>query len=122
MDIQQIMKKAQDLQTKMEKAQNTMKDQKIPGTAAGGGVKVTLTGQGKAHEIQIMWDTVKSSKIFSDAFIEAMEGNFQEDFAMLLDLIIAGFNNAKDKLDGAVTEIMKSLGLSPDMFNEDLKD
>ena len=65
MDIQQIMKKAQDLQTKMEKAQNTMKDQKIPGTAAGGGVKVTLTGQGKAHEIQIMWDTVKSSKIFS---------------------------------------------------------
>ena len=122
MDIQQIMKKAQDLQTKMEKAQNTMKDQKIPGAAAGGSVKVVLTGQGKAHDIQVAWDLVKESNIFSEAFVEAMESEFSEDFNLLRDLIIAAFNNAKDKLDSAVTEIMKSLGLSPDMFNEELKD
>ena len=121
MDIKQILKKAEDLQSKMEKAQNAMKDQLIPGESAGGGIKVKLTGQGKTHSIDIIWDKIKSANIFSEAFIEAIKETFAEEFQDLIMLIIAALNNAKDKLDGAVTEIMKSLGLSPDMFNEDLK-
>jgi DNA-binding protein YbaB len=119
MDIQQIMKKAQDLQGKMEKAQSTMQHQKIPGASAGGGVKVVLTGQGKVHDIQQDWTLLQEGKIFSPAFLTALQNDFSEDFNLLKDLIIAAANNAKDKLDGAVTEIMKSLGLSPDIFNQE---
>jgi len=100
MDIQQIMKKAQDLQNKMQKAQEELGYVEVTGSAGGGGysVKITLNGKGIAKKCEI-------------------DQTLMDDKAMLEDLIVAAFNNAKNKLDETVNSKMQSLGISPDLLS-----
>ncbi len=99
MDIQQIMKKAQDLQNKMQKAQQELEHIEVTGTAGGGNysVKITLNGKGIAKKCEV-------------------DQTLMDDKSMLEDLIVAAFNNAKNKLDETVSNKMQSLGISPDML------
>lgn len=100
MDINQIMKKAQDLQSKMQKAQQELETVEVSASAGGGGfsVKITLNGKGIARKCEI-------------------DQSLMDDRSMLEDLITAAFNNAKNKMDETVAERMKSIGISPDMLN-----
>ena len=98
MDIQQIMKKAQDLQNKMQKAQKELEDVEVTGSAGGDLVKVTLNGKGIAKKCEV-------------------DQTLMEDKGMLEDLVVAAFNNAKNKLDEAVNSKMQSLGITPDLLS-----
>ena len=100
MDLNQIMKKAQDLQSKMQKAQQELEEVEVTGSAGGGNfsVKITLNGKGIAKKCEI-------------------DQSLMDDKSMLEDLVTAAFNNAKNRLDETVGEKMKSIGISPDMLN-----
>jgi DNA-binding YbaB/EbfC family protein len=100
MDINQIMKKAQDLQSKMQKAQQELETVEVSGSAGGGGfsVKITLNGKGIVKRCEI-------------------DQSLMDDKSMLEDLITAACNNAKNRMDETVSDKMKSIGISPDMLN-----
>ena len=99
MDMQQIMKKAQDLQNKMKEAQDKLEYVEVTGLAGGGNysVKVTLNGKGVAKKCEI-------------------DQALMDDKSMLEDITVAAFNNAKNKVDETVNTIMQKLGISPDML------
>ena len=75
-----MLSKAKDMQEKMKKAQDQIKKIQVEGEAGGNLVKVILSGE---YELK--------SIIISD---EAKK----EDYEIINDLIIAAYNNAKEKL------------------------
>ena len=75
-----MLSKAKEMQNKMKEAQDAIKKIEVEGEAGGNLVKVTLTGD---YEI-------KSIKVSEEAKKENNE--------IIYDLIIAAYNNAKDKL------------------------
>ena len=75
-----MLSKAKEMQKKMKEAQDAIKKIEVEGEAGGNLVKVTLTGD---YEI-------KAIKVSEEAKKESNE--------IIYDLIIAAFNNAKDKL------------------------
>ncbi len=74
-----IMKAAQEFQKKMEVAQEEIKNLKVEGQSGGGLVSVTVNG---------------NSELLS---INASDEAFEEDKEILLDLIVAAYNNANEK-------------------------
>ncbi len=99
-DFGMIMKKAQEMQTKMQDMQAKLDTIEIDGASGGGMVKVTITGKGNLKKIS-----------FDDSVVSL------DDKEMLEDLTVAAFNDAKEKLDKKLEEDMKSevgsLGLPP---------
>jgi DNA-binding YbaB/EbfC family protein len=79
-DFTDMLSKAKDMQAKMKEAQDAIKNIEVEGTAGGDLVKVTLTGD---YEI-------KAINVSDEAKKEPIE--------IVNDLIIAAYNNAKDKL------------------------
>ena len=75
-----MFSKAKEMQNKMKEAQDAIKKIEVEGEAGGNLVKVTLTGD---YEI-------KAIKVSEEAKKESNE--------IIYDLIIAAYNNAKDKL------------------------
>ena len=75
-----MLSKAKEMQTKMKEAQDAIKKIEVEGEAGGNLVKVTLRGD---YEI-------KAIKVSEEAKKESNE--------IIYDLIIAAYNNAKDKL------------------------
>jgi DNA-binding YbaB/EbfC family protein len=92
MDIQGLMRQAQQMQQKMQAAQEELKKVLYEGSSGGGLVKTTITGDGVAK------------KIFIDDSLIVLE---EKD--VLEDLIVAAFNDAKKKSDSASELSMKSL-------------
>lgn len=92
MNINQLMKQAQQMQKKMQEAQEKVEQMEIEGTAGGGLVKVTITGKG------IMKSTSIDESLLSADNKEVLE-----------DLIIAAYNNAKEKLDSESSSQMGDL-------------
>jgi len=82
MDIKSLMKQAQEVQKKMQKIQDELANNTYEGAAAGGFVKVIITGAGIAKKI-----TIDSSLI---------DKNEKE---VLEDLVVAAFNDAKNKME-----------------------
>ena len=82
MNINQLMKQAQVMQKKMQEAQEKLEQVEIEGTSGGGLVKVTITGKG------LMKATSIDESLLTSDNKEVLE-----------DLIIAAYNNAKEKLD-----------------------
>ena len=101
MDIKKVMQQAQDLQNKMQKAQDALETIDITGTAGAGDyiVTVIITGKGVTKKVHI-----------ADKLINV------EDKAMLEDLIIAAFNNAKSKLDDAIKVMMSKFNIPPELL------
>ncbi len=102
MNIAEMMKKAQEMQSKMSKMSEQLADIEIEGSAGGGMVKVTLNGKGEAKKVSI-----------DSSLIKPEEGEIIED------LTVAAFNDAKNRLENKVQEEMAkvtdSLGLPPGM-------
>ena len=102
MNIQKMMKQAQQMQKKMEEAQDKLGDLEVMGSAGAGMVEVTLTGKGEARKVKI------DPKIVDPDDIEMME-----------DLIVAAINDAKSKSETAsndeMSKITGGMGLPPGM-------
>jgi len=89
MDIQQMMKKAQQMQ---EQLQRELAETEIESTAGGGMVTVVLNGVKEVQRITIDPDVVT-----------------REDVEMLQDLIVAAINDAQRKVDSTVSGKMGGL-------------
>jgi nucleoid-associated protein EbfC len=92
MDMKSLMRQAQEMQKKMQKAQEELANIEFEGAAAGGMIKVVVTGSGIAKKISI-----------DDSLINKDEKDVLED------LLIAAFNDAKSKADSGSSDSMKSV-------------
>lgn len=92
MNLQKMMKQAQDMQNKMAQMQEELESREFEGASGGGMVKLSLTGKGALTKLSI------------DASLMNAD---EKD--MLEDLIIAAHNDAKQKADDGASEEMKKL-------------
>ena len=79
-DFGEMLLKAKEMQSKMKDAQNSLKNIEVEGEAGASAVKVILTGDYEIKSIVVNEETKK------------------EDIEIISDLIIAAYNNAKEKL------------------------
>ena len=86
MNIQQMMKQAQQMQERMQKQ---MAELRVEATAGGGMVTVVMNGAKQLQSIKIDPEAVS-----------------KEDVEMLQDLILAAMNDAHRKADEAMAEQM----------------
>lgn len=92
MNIQKMMKQAQEMQAKLGQMQAQMEATEFEGQAASGAVKLTLTGKGKMTKIALDASVINTA---------------EKD--MLEDLIMLAHNDAKDKADAALADAMGSV-------------
>jgi DNA-binding YbaB/EbfC family protein len=101
-DLMGMMKKAQELQGKMQEFQSNLGNLMIEGRAGGGLVTVTMSGKGELKGIKI------DPSLFRDDEVEVLE-----------DLLIAAHKDAKDKVEAEVQskmgEMTAGLPLPPGM-------
>src|SRR6266852_4146489 len=86
MNIQQMMKQAQQMQ---EQLQRQMADLKVEGNAGGGMVTVIVNGAKQVQSVKIDPDVVS-----------------RDDVEMLQDLIVAALNDAQRKVDEEMSQKM----------------
>ena len=89
MNIQQMMKQAQQMQ---ERLQKQMAEMRVEATAGGGMVTVVVNGAKQLQSIKIDPEVVS-----------------KEDVEMLQDLILAAVNDAQRKVDEALQSQMGGL-------------
>ncbi|MGE5516476.1 MAG: YbaB/EbfC family nucleoid-associated protein [Bacteroidota bacterium] len=87
-----LMKQAQQMQTKMAEMQAKLGELEVTGASGGGMLKVTLNGKSEMKGIKI------------DPSLVA-----PDDVEMLEDLIIAAFNDAKAKAEAAMQDEMSKV-------------
>lgn len=102
MNIQKIMKQAQDAQNKIAEMQKKLEEEETEGSSGGGMIVVRMSGKGALKRISI-----------DKSLIDPNEKE------MLEDLIVAAFNDAKGKVESIANEQMSKiaggLGLPPGM-------
>lgn len=102
MEMMNIMKKAQAVQSQMSTVQNKMNATEFTGEAAGGAVKITVNGKFEAKKVSVDASVVN-----------------KEDVETLEDLILVAINNARSVVEEANAKafdgIKKNLDL-PDNF------
>jgi DNA-binding YbaB/EbfC family protein len=86
MNIQQMMKQAQQMQERMQKE---MADLKVEGNAGGGMVTVVMNGAKQVQSLKIDPEVVS-----------------KDDVAMLQDLIVAAINDAHRRADEQMSQKM----------------
>ena len=89
MNIQQMMKQAQQMQ---EKLQRELAETEVDATAGGGMVTVVMTGQKQIRRLTIDPEVVS-----------------QDDVEMLQDLIVAAINDAQRKVDESIAGKMSGM-------------
>ena len=87
-----MIKQAQDLQKKMAEAQEKVETLEAVGISGGGIVKITINGKNNVTSVNI--DET------------AIDKNEKE---ILEDLIVAAFNDARDKIQRKISDEMSSL-------------
>jgi len=92
MNIQQAMKQAQAMQSKMDELKKDAENKIVEGKSGGGMVVVTSTCNGKIKGIKLDPSIVDPA-----------------DTEMLEDLIVAAINNAKESADSTMNEEMQKL-------------
>jgi len=92
MNIQHLMKQAQQMQKKMQEEQEKLAQKEFEGKAGGEMVKVVING---ANEIRLV--KIDPSIVSKD------------DVEMLEDLVVAAFNDAKKKLDEETKSSMSGM-------------
>ena len=95
MNIQAMMKQAQQMQ---EKLQKQMAEMRVEATAGGGMVTVVIDGSKQVHSIKIDPEAVS-----------------KDDVEMLQDLILAAINDAHRKVDEEMSKQMGGMKL-PGLF------
>jgi len=91
-NLSQLMKQAQEMQTKLQQVQERLAEATVSGASGGGMVQVTLDGKGAMRSIRI--DPSLMSK---------------DDKEVLEDLIVAACADAKAKVEAYVREEMSKL-------------
>ncbi len=89
MNMNKLMKQAQQMQAKMNKMQEELEDKTIETTAGGGAIKVVVNGKQQLVDLQIDPDAVDP-----------------DDVEMLEDLILAAVNEGMRKVQDMVNEEM----------------
>lgn len=89
MNIQQMMKQAQQMQDRLQKQ---MADMRVEATAGGGMVTVVINGAKQVQSIKIDPEAVS-----------------KDDVEMLQDLILAALNDAHRKADEAMQQQMSGM-------------
>ena len=92
MNIQGIMKQAPMMQKKMEEEQAKLAQEEIEGSSGGGMVKVVLNGKFDMKKLNI-----------DKSLIDADESEVLED------LIVAAYNDAKNKVDAKMQDSMSAM-------------
>lgn len=87
-----MIKQAQQMQKKMQEMQEKTESLTVEGAAGGGMVKATVSGKGQLVAVKI------DSSIVN-----------KDDIEMLEDLIVAAFNDAKNKVDDQISKEMSSI-------------
>lgn len=102
MNIQKMMKQAQDMQAKMQEVQDRVGQMESEGSSGGGLVKVTMSCKGMVTSLNVDTSLIKEDEA------EVME-----------DLIAAAVNDARTKADTIMAEetqkAMQEMGLPPGM-------
>ena len=91
-NLGQMLKQAQQMQSKMQEMQDQLAELEVTGTSGGGMCQVTLNGKGEARNIKI------------DPALVA-----PDDAEVLEDLILTAINDAKAKADEKMREQMQEL-------------
>jgi hypothetical protein len=86
-NLGQLMKQAQEMQSKMAEMQQRLVDVEISGSAAAGMVTVVLNGKGEMRKVKIDPSLI-----------------VPEDAEVLEDLIVAAQNDARAKVDAHMQE------------------
>ncbi len=92
LDLDKIMEMAQNAQAELQKAQDNLDSVLVEGASGGGLVKISATAKGRILGVSI-----------DDSLLVA------SDKAMLEDLIVAAFNDAKGKADLAASAEMQKM-------------
>ena len=94
MNMQNMMRQAQQMQAKMQQVQEELEEREVEATAGGGVVRVVATGKKIVKSIEIKEEAVDP-----------------DDVEMLQDLIIAAVNEALNKAEEMMqTEMGKVTG------------
>ena len=89
MNIQNMMKQAQEMQTRLQQQMAAMR---VEGTAGGGMVTVTISGDKRLHAVRFDPEVVS-----------------KDDVEMLQDLVVAAVNDAHRKVDEELGKQMSGL-------------
>jgi len=102
MNLQKMMKQAQEMQQKLADAQAKLEEEESEGSSGGGMVVVRLSGKGAMKKIML------DAKLMDPAEKEMLE-----------DLIVAAHNDAKSKVEASFNDqmgkIASGLNLPPGM-------
>jgi nucleoid-associated protein EbfC len=90
-DLNKIMKRAQDIQKELQELQKQVTDIETTGQSGGGAVKITITGQHYAKKVILDPATLKEPK------------------SVIEDLIAAAINDATDKNKEVLRDKMSKL-------------
>ncbi len=103
--LNEIMKRAQDMQKKLQDIQKQVAEMEITGQSGGGMVKIVMTGQHYAKKVTLDPNLLKEEK------------------QIIEDLIAAAINDATDKIEKALRDKMGGLaGMKlPDEFGDSSK-
>jgi DNA-binding YbaB/EbfC family protein len=85
-NFNKILDKAKELEAKMKKSQESIKNIKVDGVSGLNSVKIRLNGEGEILDLSISDETMKEEK------------------AIIEDLIVAAHNNAKENLKSKTSE------------------
>lgn len=91
-NLSQMLKQAQEMQSRMAEMQTVLADMEVAGQAGGGLVSVTVNGKGEFKRVKI------DPKLVDPNEVEVLE-----------DLIVAAAKDAKSKADARVQEEMAKL-------------
>jgi hypothetical protein len=89
--LSEIMKRAQEMQKKLQDIQAQVAALRVTGRSGGGAVEVVMTGQHRAEKVTLDPNVLKEEK------------------GILEDLIAAAINDATDKIERALREKMGGL-------------
>ena len=85
-DFSKILDKAKELEAQMKKSQEKIKNIEVEGISGANSVKVILNWEGEMVKLEISPETIKEEK------------------AIIEDLIVAAYNNAKVQLKSKTSE------------------
>jgi DNA-binding YbaB/EbfC family protein len=91
-DFMGMMKKAAELQSKMQSMQAELETISVEGASGGGVVQVTLSGKGDLKGVKIDQSLMKP-----------------DETEIVEDLLVAAHADARKKLEGVMAEKMKAL-------------
>lgn len=89
--LNDIMKRAQEMQKKLQDIQKQVAEMEVTGQSGGGVVKIVMTGQHYAKKVTIDPNLLKEEK------------------AIIEDLIAAAINDATDKIERSLRDKMGGL-------------